>query len=103
MTTVLIHLLEHLGVPSGLPSPSPLPATNSSRAEPRRSGHAAAVTTATAAKGARMITADSTAPVTGRRTAHRRTTAWLACAAFTASSASARKSIDSGMPAASPG
>jgi hypothetical protein len=61
------------------------------------------VTTATAAKGTRMTTADSSAPVTGSRTALRRTTAWLARAARILSSASGCKSIDSGIPAATPG
>jgi hypothetical protein len=52
--------------------------------------------------GMRVSTADGTAPVTGIRTALRRTAAWLARAACIPSGASGCKSIASGMPAAVP-
>jgi hypothetical protein len=60
------------------------------------------VTTAAAAKGTRVTTADGTAPVTGVRQALHRAAVCLACAAFLASSASGCKSLASGMPAAVP-
>ena len=61
---LLIHLLEHLGVPSGAATAIVIaPARNSSRAGPRNSG--ATMTTTTAAKGTRVNTDECMTPVTG--------------------------------------
>jgi hypothetical protein len=60
------------------------------------------VTTATAAEGTQVITADGTALVTGVRTALRRAARWLACAAVVVSTASGCTSVALGMPAVAP-
>jgi hypothetical protein len=60
------------------------------------------VTTATAAKGARVTSADGMAPGTSARTMLRRAAMGLACAAFVSCSASGCKSIASGVRAPAP-
>lgn len=78
----LIHLLEHLGVPSGAAAAIAITGTKLLKGRTPKTGHATAVRTATAAKDTRMTAVDGTAPVTGVRPALRRAAVWLACAAL---------------------